>query len=38
VLQNAIGDPRAYRVRGTLIALRKEQAGMIWVRPVVAIS
>lgn len=33
VLQNAIGDPRAYRVRGTLIALRKEQAGMIWVRP-----
>jgi DtxR family Mn-dependent transcriptional regulator len=32
-LQNAIGDPRAYRVRGTLIALRKEQAGMIWVKP-----
>lgn len=33
VLQNAIGDPRAYRVRGTLIALRREQAEMIWVRP-----
>lgn len=33
VLQTAIGDPRAYRVRGTMIALRKEQASMIWVRP-----
>jgi DtxR family Mn-dependent transcriptional regulator len=31
-LQNAFGDPRAYRVRGTLIALRREQAGMVWVR------
>lgn len=32
-LQNSFGDPRAYRVRGTLIALRKEQAGQIYVRP-----
>jgi DtxR family Mn-dependent transcriptional regulator len=27
------GDPRGYRVRGTLIALRREQAEAIWVRP-----
>jgi DtxR family Mn-dependent transcriptional regulator len=33
-LQNFFGDPRAYRVRGTLIALRKDQAAQIWVRPV----
>jgi len=33
-LQNFFGDPRAYRVRGTLIALRKDQAAMIWVKPV----
>jgi DtxR family transcriptional regulator, Mn-dependent transcriptional regulator len=32
-LQNAFGDPRGYRVRGTLIALRREQAGQVWVRP-----
>jgi DtxR family Mn-dependent transcriptional regulator len=32
-MRNFIGDPRAYRVRGTLIALRKEQADQIWVRP-----
>ncbi len=32
-LQNSFGDPRAYRVRGTLIALRKEQAAQIHVRP-----
>jgi DtxR family Mn-dependent transcriptional regulator len=32
-LSNAFGDPRAYRVRGTLIALRKEQAAQIWVQP-----
>jgi DtxR family Mn-dependent transcriptional regulator len=31
-LSNAFGDPRAYRVRGTLIALRKEQASQIWVK------
>ena len=33
-LQNFFGDPRAYRVRGTLIALRKDQAEQIWVKPV----
>lgn len=32
-LANFFGDPRAYRVRGTLIALRNEQAEKIWVRP-----
>jgi DtxR family Mn-dependent transcriptional regulator len=32
-LTNAFGEPRAYRLRGTLIALRHDQAGMIWVRP-----
>ncbi len=33
-LANAFGDPRAYEVRGTLIALRSDQARMVWVRPV----
>jgi len=33
-LHNFFGDPRGYRVRGTLIALRKDQASQIWVRPV----
>jgi DtxR family transcriptional regulator, Mn-dependent transcriptional regulator len=33
-LINFFGDPRAYRVRGTLIALRKDQASQIWVKPV----
>lgn len=32
-LQNAFGDPRGYRVRGTLIALRRDQASQIWVKP-----
>jgi DtxR family Mn-dependent transcriptional regulator len=32
-LQNFFGDPRGYRVRGTLIALRKDQAAQIWVKP-----
>jgi DtxR family Mn-dependent transcriptional regulator len=32
-LGNAFGDPRAYRVRGVLIALREEQAKLVWVRP-----
>ncbi|MEJ5224003.1 MAG: iron dependent repressor, metal binding and dimerization domain protein [Anaerolineales bacterium] len=32
-LQNFFGDPRGYRVRGTLIALRKDQADQIWVKP-----
>jgi DtxR family Mn-dependent transcriptional regulator len=31
-LKNFFGDPRAYRVRGTLIALRKDQAAQIWVK------
>ena len=33
-LRNFFGDPRGYRVRGTLIALRKDQAAQIWVKPV----
>jgi DtxR family Mn-dependent transcriptional regulator len=32
-MRNFAGDPRAYRVRGTLIALRREQAMQIWVKP-----
>jgi DtxR family Mn-dependent transcriptional regulator len=32
-LENSFGDPRAYRVRGTLVALRREQSGLIWVLP-----
>jgi DtxR family Mn-dependent transcriptional regulator len=32
-MRNFMGDPRAYRIRGTLIALRREQADDIWVRP-----
>jgi DtxR family Mn-dependent transcriptional regulator len=31
-MRNFFGDPRAYRVRGTLIALRREQAANIWVK------
>ena len=31
-LQNAFGEPRAYRIRGTTLALRNEQAEKIWVR------
>lgn len=34
-LENIFHDPRAYRVRGTLIALRGDQANMIWVKPMV---
>jgi len=33
-MRNFFGDPRAYRVRGTLIALRREQAAQIWVKAV----
>ncbi len=33
-LDNPFGDPRAFRLRGTLIALRKDQGDRIWVRPV----
>ena len=32
-LNNTFGDPRGYRVRGTMIALRRRQADQIWVRP-----
>jgi DtxR family Mn-dependent transcriptional regulator len=33
ILDNTFGDPRAYRIRDTTIALRSEQARWIWVRP-----
>ena len=33
-LGNFFNDPRAYRIRGTLIALRKDQAAQIWVKPI----
>ncbi len=33
-LNNTFGDPRGYRVRGTMIALRRRQANQIWVRPI----
>jgi DtxR family Mn-dependent transcriptional regulator len=33
-LKTFAGDPRAYEVRGTLIALRKDQASHVLVRPV----
>ena len=32
-LKNFFGEPRAYRIRGTLIALRNDQAAQIWVMP-----
>jgi DtxR family transcriptional regulator, Mn-dependent transcriptional regulator len=32
-LRNFAGDPRAYEVRGTLVALRRDQAAQILVRP-----
>ena len=32
-LSTAFGDPRAYRVRGTVVALRNNQARLVWVRP-----
>nr|MCU0229023.1 FeoA domain-containing protein [Bryobacterales bacterium] len=32
VLDNPFGDPRAYRVRGATIGIRKEQADQVWVR------
>jgi DtxR family Mn-dependent transcriptional regulator len=37
-LQNFFGEPRAYRIRGTLIALRKDQATQIRVKPVAQTS
>ena len=33
-LRTFAGDPRAYDIRGTLIALRKEQASQVLVRPI----
>jgi DtxR family Mn-dependent transcriptional regulator len=36
VLQTFAGDPRGYDIRGTLIALRRDQADQILVRPVPA--
>jgi DtxR family Mn-dependent transcriptional regulator len=36
VLQTFAGDPRAYRVRGTTIALRRDQSSVVIVRPVAA--
>jgi len=35
-MRNFFGDPRAYRVRGTLIALRREQAALVWVKAIQA--
>jgi DtxR family Mn-dependent transcriptional regulator len=32
-LQTFVGDPRGYRVRGTLVALRQDQAKQVMVRP-----
>jgi DtxR family Mn-dependent transcriptional regulator len=30
-LRNALGDPRGFLVRGSLVALRREQASLVWV-------
>jgi DtxR family Mn-dependent transcriptional regulator len=35
-LRNPFGEPRAFRVRGTTIALRNQQTDHIWVKPVAA--
>jgi ferrous iron transport protein A len=32
-LVSPLGDPTAYRIRGALIALRRDQAGLIFVEP-----
>ena len=32
-LENTFGDPRAFRIRGTTVALRANQAQHVWVRP-----
>ena len=36
VLKTIAGDPRAYRVRGTTIALRRDQAAHVIVKPIPA--
>ena len=33
-LENTFGDPTAFRIRGTTIALRANQARYVWVRPI----
>ena len=38
VLDTFAGDPRAYRVRGTLVALRRDQAAQVLVRPAAAVG
>ena len=37
-LDNTFGDPRAFRIRGTTIALRRQQAEQVWIRPQLATS
>ena len=32
-LSTAFGDPKAYRVRGTVVALRNNQSRLVWVKP-----
>lgn len=36
VLRTFAGDPRAYEIRGTVVALRRDQASFVLVRPVAA--
>jgi len=36
-LSTFAGDPRAYRVRGTLVALRRDQAQQVLVRPIAGV-
>jgi DtxR family Mn-dependent transcriptional regulator len=38
VLQTFVGDPRGYEIRGTVVALRRDQASQILVRPQTAFS
>jgi Fe2+ transport system protein FeoA len=33
-LKTFAGDPRAYDIRGTLVALRRDQASQVLVRPI----
>jgi len=32
-MENTFGDPRAFRIRGTTIALRRDQAHQVWIVP-----
>jgi Fe2+ transport system protein FeoA len=32
-LSTFAGDPRAYEIRGTLVALRRDQSRLVYVRP-----